>query len=55
MGGIFPLMKAAGSPSQALTLNTLVDGLVDLSEASEYGNYGQTRFLFGPNKVLTAS
>lgn len=54
MGGIFPLMKAAGSPNTALTTSTLVDGIVDLAQASQFGTYGSTRFLFGTPEVLLA-
>lgn len=51
MGGLYPLMLAAGSPNTICTSATLQDAFEDMILSSEYGEYGQTRFAFMPNRI----
>lgn len=51
-GGIFPLMLAAGSPSTITPVATLPGAVEDIALSTEFGEYGQTRFLYGTNRRL---
>lgn len=51
MGGIFPSMVAAGSPNDDVTLVNAPDALEDLILDTEFGAYGDTRFLYMAPRV----
>lgn len=46
-GGVYPIMQEAGSAHLSATLATVQDALEELALTTEYGDYGQTRFLYG--------
>lgn len=52
MGGIYPLMTQAGSPNVTTTLATLPDAVEDMALSSEYGESGETKFLFGTPRLI---
>lgn len=56
MGGVYPLMLAAGSPVVTTSVANMDAALEDLALNTEYGDYGDTRFLFGtPRYILYLS
>ena len=44
--GVYPAMVAAGSPNSVTTVATIGDAFEDICLATEYGDYGSTRFAF---------
>ena len=55
-GGIYPLMLAAGSPAASSPVATLPDAIEDVFLSTMYGDYGQTKFLYGtPRRILDIS
>lgn len=54
MGGIFPTMQEAGSYSVLSSAANLQAAVEDLALNTEYGPYGQTRFLYATPKWLLA-
>jgi len=55
-GGVYPLMLAAGSMQTTTPIATLPDAVEDLALSTEFGEYGQTRFLCGtPRRILDLS
>lgn len=55
-GGVFPIMQEAGSANLSTSLVNLPTALERLALGTEYGEYGQTRFLYGvPNALLQLS
>jgi hypothetical protein len=55
-GGVYPLMLAAGSMQVSTPVATLPDAIEDAALSTEFGDYGQTRFLCGtPRRILDVS
>lgn len=55
-GGIYPLMLAAGSPNAVTPVATLPDAIEDMVLSTMFGDYGQTKFLYGaPRQILEIS
>jgi len=54
MGGIFPSMVAAGSPNTSTTLANVAAAVENLALSTEFGDYGETRFLYGTPRLLLA-
>ena len=52
MGGLYPSMLAGGSPVVTTTTANMDLALEDLALQTEYGNYGQTRYLYGTNRYI---
>jgi len=46
-GGIYPIMQEAGSAHSSASLATVDGALEELALSTEYGDFGQTRFLYG--------
>lgn len=51
-GGILPIMKLAGSPNSSVTLTNAPAALEELILDTEYGKYGQRRFLYGTPRAI---
>jgi len=51
-GGIYPLMQAAGSPSITTPVATLPDAIDDAVLGTMFGEYGQTKFLYGHPRMI---
>lgn len=51
-GGIMPIMTSAGSPHDDVLLANLPDALEDLVLDTEFGSYGETKFLYGAPRAL---
>ncbi len=49
-GGMYPLMVAAGSPNATATNATLREAFEDILLQTEYGDYGEEKFIFLDNK-----
>lgn len=54
MGGIFPSMQAAGSYNVSTSAANIDAAVEDVVLATEYGSWGDTKFLYGDNKQLLA-
>ena len=46
-GGVYPIMQEAGSAHISASLATIDGALEELALSTEYGEFGQTRFLYG--------
>lgn len=51
-GGVFPIMQQNGSPNAAVTLSNAPAAIEELALDTEFGAYGQTRFLYGTPRVI---
>ena len=51
-GGVFPIMQQNGSPNAAVTLSNAPAALEELALDTEFGVYGQTRFVYGTPRVI---
>ena len=54
MGGVFPLMQAAGSFNIATSAANLSAAVENLALNTEFGAWGDTRYLYGANRHLLA-
>ena len=52
MGGIFPSMTAAGSPSTITTIATIGDAMEDIVLATQFGTSSQRKFLYATPTLL---
>ena len=53
-GGIYPLMVAAGSPNDSVTLSNSAAAVEQLALDTEFKSYGTTRFLYGTPRAIYA-
>lgn len=51
-GGVFPTMQEAGSAHSSVTLANSPDALEELALSTEYGEFGDTRFLFAAPRLI---
>jgi hypothetical protein len=54
MGGIFPIMQAAGSYSVLTSMANLKAAVEDLAMNTQYGSWGDTKYLYATNQMLLA-
>lgn len=53
-GGVFPIMQQVGSANTSVTTANSMNALEQLALDTEYGAYGETRFLFATPRVILA-
>lgn len=53
-GGIYPIMREAGSAHLTTTLSNVDGALETLALGTEFGEFGDTRFLYGSPKAILA-
>lgn len=51
-GGIFPAMVAAGAPNVTAPVSMIGAAVEDIALNSEFGDFGETRFLYGRNRAI---
>lgn len=53
-GGVYTLMQEAGSPNFSASMALLPQAVEELALSTEYGMYGQTKFLYGTPRAILA-